>query len=230
MFDFLVDLVSKSVKFIYKNNLEVVLMHLSVSLIFIIAFTLSLVSIIKHKNIKIDFLRKVNGIFLFINLLYSLNEFFLLNNTFKTEISVTVFVIISYLVSDFIIILTNKICGRKIKNLSTEKKNANVDFSQEKSTETPVKELSNAQKIIDKLACKDYEKQTFIGYINVSYLRELINKLKQNELEETDAKKVEDLEVYLLNFVNRQPNDLERIKLNALVGDLYKQLAKYNAI
>ncbi len=230
MFEFLVDLISNSVKFIYKNNLEIIVKHLSVSFVFLLSFVVCLISVIKRKNIKTDFLRKVNGMFLLINLLYSLNEFLLFQNSFKTENSVVVFVTVSYLFGNFVIFLTDKICGRKIKVKRKDNKNENIDFSQEKSAETPVKELSNAQKIIDKIACKDYEKQTFIGYINVSYLRELINKLKENKLEENDAKKVEDLEVYLLNFVNRQPNDLERIKLNAYVGDLYKQLAKYNAI
>ena len=69
--------------------------------------------------------------------------------------------------------------------------------------------------------------QVFSGYVDVSYIKTLINNLKTNDLTETDRQDLDEFEVYLLNFVNRQPTNAERQNLSTKLGALIKKLAKY---
>ena len=69
--------------------------------------------------------------------------------------------------------------------------------------------------------------QVFSGYVDVGYIKTLINNLKSNDLTETDRIELEEFEVYLLNFVNRQPTNAERQDLSSKLGGLIKKLAKY---
>lgn len=67
----------------------------------------------------------------------------------------------------------------------------------------------------------------FKGYINVSYLKSLLEKLKQKQLSDSDYREIEDFEVYILNFVSRQPNGEERKVLSERLSTLIKKMAKY---
>ena len=68
------------------------------------------------------------------------------------------------------------------------------------------------------------------GYLDVSYLKSLINLLKDKNLTESDKKEIEDLEVYLMNFASRQPYNSERLELSGYLSDFMKKLARYNAV
>ena len=63
-------------------------------------------------------------------------------------------------------------------------------------------------------------------YLNVSYVKELIYKLKQQELSVEDANELEEFEVYLLNFACRQPYSTEKDRLSNYLSSLIKKLAK----
>ena len=65
------------------------------------------------------------------------------------------------------------------------------------------------------------------GYLDVVYLKSLISKLKEKELSNSDYDEVEDLELYLLNFVNRQPEPEERTILSEKISMLIKKIAFY---
>ncbi len=86
------------------------------------------------------------------------------------------------------------------------------------------------QKIVEVIPCTEEGASVYSGYVDVKYVKSLIDALKQKSLEEGDLKEVEDFELYLLNFINRQPNSLERKRLSEYIGSLFKKLAKYNAI
>ena len=72
-------------------------------------------------------------------------------------------------------------------------------------------------------------KPSFTGFINVEYLKGLIQELKTKKLELSDLCELEDFEVYLLNFVSREPNDYERKVLSTRVNSLIKKIARYEA-
>ena len=86
------------------------------------------------------------------------------------------------------------------------------------------------EKSLEVLSCVEQPVSVYGGYIDVKYLKGLIDNIKEKNLEYDDEKEIEELEVYLLNFVNRQPNRFERSKLSSYVESLIKKLAKYNVI
>lgn len=67
----------------------------------------------------------------------------------------------------------------------------------------------------------------YTGYLDVNYVKALINDLKTKELSESDFQKIEELELYLMRFSQRQPFDKERAELSEKLSMLIKQLAKY---
>ena len=89
---------------------------------------------------------------------------------------------------------------------------------------------NESDKGVEFINCVEQGGSVYSGYIDVRYIKSLIEKLKEKTLELDDEAKIEEFEVYLLNFVNRQPNIKERDKLSNYVGDLIKKLAKYDAV
>ena len=65
------------------------------------------------------------------------------------------------------------------------------------------------------------------GYLDVSYLKGLICELKNKNLSESDFKQIEELELYLMNFISRQPNQIERAVLSEKLSMLIKKIALY---
>ena len=86
------------------------------------------------------------------------------------------------------------------------------------------------QKQIEVISCIEEPTSVYSGSIDVSYVKSLIDKLKENSLEESDEKEIEEFELFIINFVNRQPNGYERKKMSEYMGSLIKKLAKYTAI
>ena len=65
------------------------------------------------------------------------------------------------------------------------------------------------------------------GYLDVSHVKSLISELKQKELSDSDYSQVEELELYLMNFISRQPNGEERAVLSEKLSMLIKKIAQY---
>ncbi len=95
---------------------------------------------------------------------------------------------------------------------------------------TEILPLESKPKSVEIISCIEEPTTVYNGYVDVKYLKSLIEDLKRKELEDVDEKKIEEFEVYLLNFVNRQPNSIERTKLGEYIGDLIKKLAKYQVV
>ena len=85
-------------------------------------------------------------------------------------------------------------------------------------------------KTVEVLSCVEEPVSVYGGYIDVLYLKGLIDKIKEKNLEYDDEREIEELEIYLLNFVTRQPNAYERGKLSNYIESFFKKLAKYNVI
>ncbi|MBO7215209.1 MAG: hypothetical protein J6V66_06935 [Clostridia bacterium] len=77
-------------------------------------------------------------------------------------------------------------------------------------------------------AVKYFKKdEIFSGYLDVSYVKQLILELKQKPLTDSDYSEIEELEVYLLKFITRQPDSDERVVLSQKLSMLIKKLALY---
>ena len=85
----------------------------------------------------------------------------------------------------------------------------------------------SVKRAVEKVITAEETPQVFSGYVDVSYIKTLINTLKTNNLTEADKQDLEEFEVYLLNFVNRQPTNAERQELSMRLGGLIKTLSKY---
>lgn len=70
----------------------------------------------------------------------------------------------------------------------------------------------------------------FNGYLNVKYVKYLLDKLKNCDLSVAERKEAEDFEAYLMNFAYRQPNESEREELSPKLNALIRSLAKYKAV
>ena len=111
-----------------------------------------------------------------------------------------------------------------------DKKVVRSEKEDDEEKETAVlKNEDITERAVEKLTCSEYVSEAYAGYIDTDYLRELVRNLKEKNLEEKDAFEIENLEVYLLNFVSRQPTRAERQILSEYVGMLIKKLAKYSA-
>lgn len=65
------------------------------------------------------------------------------------------------------------------------------------------------------------------GYLDVSHLKSMINELKLKNLSDSDYREIEELELYLMNFISRQPSDSERVVLSEKLSMLVKKIALY---
>lgn len=70
----------------------------------------------------------------------------------------------------------------------------------------------------------------FNGYLNVKYVKFLIDKLNNCDITIAERKETEDFEVYLMNFAYRQPTEREREELSPKLNTLIRTLAKYQAV
>lgn len=92
--------------------------------------------------------------------------------------------------------------------------------------ETLLKE-SNVKRAVNSIFLDKLNGELQGGYIDVEYLKSLVTRLKDKNLTTQDELEIEELELFILNFLSRQPTANERIKLNGYLSSLIKKLAKY---
>ena len=94
-----------------------------------------------------------------------------------------------------------------------------------------VEDINQKQLFVERVKTKPYERynsdDVVSGYLDVTHVKSLIEQLKSKELSENDYGQIEDLELYLLNFVSRQPNQSERAVLSEKLSMLIKKIALY---
>ena len=142
---------------------------------------------------------------------FSVEDLFGINVIFKTTKSIYAFITVLSALSILFFVI--------IKSLSVKWKTNGVTVSKnvEKNEELSPSRIAEYFK---------GEKQ-FSGYLDVNYTKSLIKNLKTKNLTESDYQKIEDLELYLLRFTARQPNDSERAELSEKLSMLMKKLAEY---
>ena len=157
---------------------------------------------------------------LVVTLYFAVEDYFGEKLLFETPKSVYVFMTV--LLSLCIIFYTI------IRYLSNRKKDKNEDskvinyFNEQTKPDIEVK-------VIKPKTYKYFSSDSSIsgGYLDVLHLKSLINDLKQKNLSNADYSEIEDLELYLMNFVSRQPNDSERAVLSEKLSMLVKKIALY---
>lgn len=91
-----------------------------------------------------------------------------------------------------------------------------------------VQEVESEETINSSNAVKYFKREDITSeYLNVSYVKELINSLKEKEISESDYLELEEFEVYLLRFITRQPEGEERVELSKYLSRLIKKLSLY---
>lgn len=130
----------------------------------------------------------------------------------------------------FFIILSTCSILLKLLNLKGERNKSvkiiQKPINQEIELENYGQNIKNAIDYVENLKESGYIENE---YIDISAIKDLIKTLKKYELSETDYKNTEELEVYLLNFINRQPIKEERLILSEKITKLIKNLSYYQS-
>ncbi len=104
-------------------------------------------------------------------------------------------------------------------------------YEKPKKVTSKVDENKQNEECIINVKTKPYEyyynENLANGYLDVSYVKNLIFELKKKDLTEVDYNQIEELELYLMNFVSRQPNQNERAVLSEKLSMLIKKIALY---
>ncbi len=147
---------------------------------------------------------------LIISAYFALEDYRLEKTLFESFKSVYVYsMIFAILITGFYMI---------IKRVSTKKE---VKPIEKKQTEVIERlPISNAVRYFSK-------EELNCSYVDVSYIRTLIFNLKQKDLSDDEFSMIEDLEIYLLRFISRQPNGEERAVLSEYLSMLIKKLSLY---
>ena len=178
-------------------------------------FVISIVEVLKTAISKKSCIVGYYGFYLFVNFLlvsyFSFEDYLRKNSLFLTFKNVYAFLTAILLLSTLFLLIVYAISSNKKVNALNlvAVKGENLD-----------NEIVN-KKVLTQSG------ELFTGYLDVNYVKSLVNKLKEKPLSDEDYLAVEDFEVYLLNFVSRQPNDNERKVLSEYLSMLIKKLAKY---
>ncbi len=191
-------------------HLGVIICVVSYLIIFIAEILIKTFSKIKRDTIYFLCYSIISALF---TAYFSIEDFFNQKLLFETPKSVYLFMTILLSLSLIFYALLNAF---KKKNSETKIQNEEV-FS--------VKTDCKSKEVIEITPnLTDYNEG---GYLDVSYVKSLIQKLKEKNLSQEDYALVEDFELYLLNFVSRQPVGEERSVLSEKISMLIKKLAFY---
>ena len=162
-----------------------------------------------------------------LNLSVTAFEFINVKKSFVSVIDVIVFnvaLLIISIVFCFLISIVNTFKKEKVK---IEETNCNAKLSTVKLTCNDVS--------VEKLKCQpQYESQldgevTCSDFLNVSYLKSLINLLRTRNISKSDEKDLDELELYLLNYNSSNFLNDEKLNLSLSISNLMKKLARYDA-
>lgn len=103
--------------------------------------------------------------------------------------------------------------------------------------QNPVYSLENDQKL-KTTSCteraimhlKENKQTDTASYIDVGYIKELISLVKQKELPIEEENELEEFEIYLMNFCQKQPTSEQKNKLSLYLSSLMKKLAYYKIV
>ncbi len=197
-------------------SLAVVALTLSFVLIFLIEITVCLFSQRKRDTVYYFCYNLLNVV---VTAYFAVEDYFGKKLLFETPKSVyTVMTVIIALAIIFYMLVCS--IARRDKGKKAPEK-ASV-FSEKESGEKT--EVSTVK-------LRPYEHyfkgEIYTGYLDVSHVKSLICELKQKNLSENDYSQIEELELYLMNFISRQPTDGERAVLSEKLSMLIKKIAFY---
>ena len=108
-----------------------------------------------------------------------------------------------------------------------------VQNNKQKSTYSLENDIKLSSESVTKRAIlhlKETEQNNSVGYIDVGYIKELISLVKEKEISATEETELEEFEIYLMNFCQKQPNCDEKGKLSIYLSSLMKKLAHYKIV
>ncbi len=203
---------------------------LGITLSIIIVFVCQLIySISKNKKSNYSF-TKFAIFSTACTLLVSLCEHFTSKRIFTSiyySIIFTLFNLIISFIFSYVLDTVNSVLKNKEK--STKPINVNYDIENQK-----LQVATSTKKALLKLKTQPLDLYNLENvtneFIDVSYIKELINSLKDKPLTIKESEELEEFEVFLLNFCYRQPNKNEKEKLSLHLSSLMKKLAYYKIV
>ncbi len=203
---------------------------IGITLSIIIVFICQLIySVVKNKKSRYSYTKFAFFTTAF-TLLVSICEFFTSRKVFQNVyycVIFTLFNLILALLFSFVLNTINAILDKKSINL--QKQNNAVCEDNQKLTIT-----DNTKKALMRLKAQPIDlynlENVSNDFIDVEYLKSLIDLLKNKPLTIEESERLEELEVFLLNFCYRQPNKTEKEKLSIYLSFLMKTLAYYKIV
>ncbi|MBQ9782737.1 MAG: hypothetical protein IJW26_06140 [Clostridia bacterium] len=202
---------------------------LGITLAIIAVFICQLIfSVVKGKKSKYSYTKFI-FFTSFFTLLVSICEFYTSKKVFQNVYYCIIFSIFNFLLGltfSFVLGTINAILDKKSKSLQTEKPN---EFEPQK---LPVS--NSTKKALMHLKAQPIDlynlENSSNDFIDVEYLKSLIDLLKSKPLTIEETERLEELEVFLLNFCYRRPNKNEKEKLSVYLSFLMKKLAYYKIV
>ena len=197
-------------------SLAVVVLTLSFALIFLIEITVCLFSQRKKDTVYYLCYNLLNVV---VTAYFAIEDYFGKKLLFETPKSV--YTVMTVIIS-LSIIFYMMVCSLARRDKGKKSREKAVDF---------IEKENDKQIEVSIVKPKPYEHyfkgELYTGYLNVSHVKNLIYELKQKELSESDYRQIEELELYLMNFISRQPTDGERAVLSEKLSMLIKKIALY---
>ena len=203
---------------------------LGITLSIIIVFVCQLLySVTKSKKSNYSFTKF--AIFSTVCTLFvSLCEHYTLGRVFKSVYYSIIFTLLNLIISfifSFVLDTVNYVLDGKLK--TSQPKTKEEPFDDKK-----LQVASSTKKALLKLKTQPLDLYNLENvtneFIDVSYIKELINSLKDKPLTIKESEELEEFEVFLLNFCYRQPNKNEKEKLSLHLSSLMKKLAYYKIV
>ena len=185
----------------------VTLAHLTVFLLEIV------MAVFLRKKQNAEYFLVFSGICLILSAYFAIEDFSGLKTVFSTEKKVYVF-ISALSVLSLLWFTAIKLSGKLYR-----KKQAKAP--------TIIERQPQAQTSCERVETLLDANGELSGYLSVSHVKSLISELKTKPLSETDARELEEFEVYLLNFVTRQTSPPERKVLSGYLSELIKKTSRY---
>ncbi len=205
---------------------------LGITLSIILVFICQLIySVVKNKKSNFSY-TKFAFFTAILTLLVSISEYYTTKKVFTSVYYSVIFTLFNLTLSLIFSFVLNT-----VDTVIESKKKVNIKVQEEQTNDYSSQKLQvsdNTKKAIMRLKSQPadlYNLENISNeFIDVQYIKSLIDSLKSKSLSVKESQELEEFEVFLLNFCYRQPTASEKEKLSIYLSSLMKKLAFYKIV
>ena len=222
------DIIFSISNYLFEGAINYVILGVTLAIILVLVIAI-IVSIFSKNTFSYVALKYFISALVMVNISLSILEYIFKSEIFTTAIDVVVFSVLLVVITLLVMAFLNvaKVVKKASKKTTVKQPNNTAAVIEERFNNLQVHD--NYREVI-RLKClspTSYAGECD-GFLDVAYLKSLLSLLNEKELSQLDRQELDEFEVYLMNFANRQPYRSERIKLNDYLSDFIKKLARYD--